>query len=150
MGNLPLALLRVSFIAVTLAESETVGFKTPASLEKSILQSYPVNDGDFLFAEWPNLNYGESIVVTTDRTAFMNPETTSSKIAQVLKMWIFQEFKIRSILSSRNNSQALRHKTAAPQSHYDILITVMNPRPDLQNVKWNVRYAADSKFRCLY
>ncbi|XP_055676457.1 GPI transamidase component PIG-S-like isoform X1 [Lutzomyia longipalpis] len=138
------SLLDVSFKTVALAESETAGVKTPASLESKILQKYSINPGDFLFVEWSNLNKGESIVVTTDRTAFLAPGTSSIKIGHVLKTWIFQEFKILSILNSRNNSQAMRHKTAAPQSHYDILITVMNPRPDLQDVKWNVRYTAET------
>uniref|UniRef100_A0A1L8E3R1 Putative gpi transamidase complex n=1 Tax=Nyssomyia neivai TaxID=330878 RepID=A0A1L8E3R1_9DIPT len=138
------SLLDVSFKAVSVAGNEIMGAKTPASVEKEILKKYSVAPGDFLFAEWSNLSKDESIVVTTDRTAFIAPGTTSVKIAQVLKTWIFQEFKIRSILSSRNNSHAIRHKTAAPQSHYDILITVMNPRPDLQDVKWNVRYTAET------
>ncbi|XP_059610001.1 GPI transamidase component PIG-S-like isoform X1 [Phlebotomus argentipes] len=138
------SLLTVDFKAISLSEDEVAGVKTPASLENKILQRYPVKVGEFLFAEWSQLSEKESIVVTADRTAFIAPGTTSTKIAQVLKTWIFQEFKIKSILNSRNNSKALRHKTAAPQSHYDILITIMNPRPDLQNVKWNVRYAAEN------
>ncbi|GAB0096551.1 PIG-S [Sergentomyia squamirostris] len=138
------AFLNVIFREISMPETEIATAKTPASLEKKITQKYPVHEGDFLFVEWTQLSKGESVLVTTDRTAFMTPDTSSAKISLILKAWIFQEFKLKSILNSRNNSQNLRHKTAAPQSHYDILITVMNPRPDLQDVNWNVRYAADN------
>lgn len=38
--------------------------------------------------------------------------------------------------------------SAPPSSRYDILISVFQPRPDQQNVRWDVRSAIDSKYQC--
>lgn len=39
----------------------------------------------------------------------------------------------------------LRLNTAPMQPHYEILISVFNPRPDIQRVHWNARAAAESE-----
>lgn len=43
------------------------------------------------------------------------------------------------------HGQQIRHNSAPPQPNYDVLISVLNPRPDLQKVHWNVRLAAESE-----
>lgn len=33
-----------------------------------------------------------------------------------------------------------------PYPQYDVLISILNPRPDIQHVQWNIRSAIDCKF----
>lgn len=39
------------------------------------------------------------------------------------------------------------HASAAPAPKYDILVSILNPRPDQQNVHWNVQAAIDGSYR---
>lgn len=63
-----------------------------------------------------------------------------------LNVLILQSFRIQQMLN-KNERNAL--KIDAPQSEYDVVISVLNPRPDIMDVKWNVKLAAESKFVCL-
>lgn len=72
------------------------------------------------------------------------------KIQQVLRSWIFQEHRLRQILLNISQNQTVkkygskeRSLNAAPQPHYDVIISVLNPRPDLHNIQWNVRSASE-------
>uniref|UniRef100_A0A182NLH8 uS12 prolyl 3-hydroxylase n=1 Tax=Anopheles dirus TaxID=7168 RepID=A0A182NLH8_9DIPT len=129
-------------------DAETASaIKTPARLEAELLQRYPTSVGQFLFIEWHKLD--DDILVTSDRTAFISESATSLKAYQVLSSWILQEYKLKAILGSRDVQQTtkgrqLRLNSAPLQPQYEVLITVLNPRPDLQKVHWNARAAADN------
>uniref|UniRef100_A0A2M4BID8 Putative gpi transamidase complex n=1 Tax=Anopheles marajoara TaxID=58244 RepID=A0A2M4BID8_9DIPT len=121
--------------------------KTPAKLESELLKRYPTSFGEFLLIEWNKLD--DDILVTSERTAFISESATSLKTYQVLSSWILQEYKLKAILGSRDVQQTskgrqLRLNSAPLQPHYEVLITVLNPRPDLQKVHWNVRAAAEN------
>ncbi|XP_053657836.1 GPI transamidase component PIG-S [Anopheles marshallii] len=121
--------------------------KTPARLEAELLQRYPTSVGHFLFIEWHKLD--DDILVTSDRTAFISESASSLKAYQVLSSWILQEYKLKAILGSRDAQQTmkgrqLRLNSAPLQSQYEVLITVLNPRPELQKVHWNARAAAEN------
>lgn len=40
------------------------------------------------------------------------------------------------------DGRKLRHKNVPPQPRYDVLLSVLNPNPELQNLRWNVKVAA--------
>lgn len=68
------------------------------------------------------------------------------KIQNVLRTWIFQEYLLRQIIENAKSAVSVKKSerttnNAAPQ--YDVLISVLNPRPDLQNVEWDVRSATE-------
>ena len=68
----------------------------------------------------------------------------------MLSSWLLQEYKLKAILGSRDAQQTLmgrqlRLNSAPLQAQYEVLITVLNPRPELQKVHWNARAAAESK-----
>lgn len=71
----------------------------------------------------------------------------STKLQQVLRTWILQEHKLRLILSNtdanRRRDPRVRQSTLVPYANYDILISVLNPKPIDQHVKWDVRKAAE-------
>lgn len=136
--------LKINFIPLQLNEESLKAAKTPASLEKILLTKYThFGYGDFVFIEWLRLT--DDILVTADRTAFMSPQVTSNKIQNVLKNWLFEEHNLRSILGNLTTSDGnvVRNVNAPPQPQIDVLISVLNPRPDLQNVIWNVRKASE-------
>ncbi|XP_053686291.1 GPI transamidase component PIG-S [Sabethes cyaneus] len=120
--------------------------KTPAALEAAILKRYSFGAGDFALIEWSTLK--DDVLVTSERSAFISESATSVKIYQVLTSWILQEYKLKAILGSKNMQTSkvrqLRLNTAPMQPHYDVLISVFNPRPDKQKVHWNVRLAAEN------
>ncbi|XP_065076365.1 GPI transamidase component PIG-S-like isoform X1 [Ochlerotatus camptorhynchus] len=126
----------------TIAEST----KTPAALEAAILTRYPLGLGEFALIEWGKLE--DDVLVTSERTAFISESATSLKIYQVLSSWILQEYKLKAILGSRDmqtsKGRQLRLNTAPMQPHYEILISVLNPRPDIQKIHWNARAAAEN------
>lgn len=71
----------------------------------------------------------------------------STKIQQVLRSWILQEHKLRMILANTEinlQERRVRQSTLVPYPNYDILISVLNPKPNVQNVKWDVRLATES------
>lgn len=41
-------------------------------------------------------------------------------------------------------------KTEAPQAEYDVIVSVLNPRPDFMNAKWHVQMAVESKFQQIF
>lgn len=73
----------------------------------------------------------------------MSPLASSSKLQRVLRSWILQEHKLRSVIGavSTIDGRSIRHKSAPPQPHYDVLISVLNPSPELQHLSWNVKHA---------
>lgn len=48
--------------------------KTPAGLENLISKEYKINEGDFIFLEWPKLQ--EEILLTNERTAIIRSDTS--------------------------------------------------------------------------
>lgn len=48
--------------------------KTPAGLENLILKENQINEGDFVFIEWPKLQ--EEILITNERTALIRSDTS--------------------------------------------------------------------------
>ncbi|XP_055903161.1 GPI transamidase component PIG-S-like isoform X1 [Eupeodes corollae] len=113
--------------------------KTPAALEALILKHYPVKTGDFIFIEWPSLQ--EDVLLTTDRSAFIKSDTSSSKLQNVLNINILQTHRIRAILAEDEDERHAMTKNSPPQLQYDVIVSVLNPRPDLMDVKWNVQLA---------
>lgn len=114
---------------------------TPARLESEILKTYKVTPGNLLFAEWSKLK--EDVLITSDRTIFLSETASASKIHQVLRTFILREHKIKSILGMVRtfDGEPLRHSVAPPSAEYEILISVLNPRPDLQQLHWNIKEA---------
>lgn len=132
---------------LSLDADTAAAIKTPAKLETELLKLYPASVGQFLFIEWPKLD--DDVLVTSERTAFISESATSLKIYHVLSSWILQEYKLKAILGSRDMQQTtkgrqLRLNSAPLQPRYEVLITVLNPRPDLQKVHWNARAAAEN------
>ncbi|XP_058467309.1 GPI transamidase component PIG-S-like isoform X1 [Malaya genurostris] len=131
---------------ISLDPSIVSAAKTPAALEAAILKRYSMGVGDFVIIEWGKLE--DDVLVTSERTAFISESATSTKIYQVLTSWILQEYKLKAILGSKtmqtSKLRQMRLNTAPMQPHYDILISVFNPRPDKQNIHWNVRAAAEN------
>lgn len=73
----------------------------------------------------------------------------SKKILHVISTIIFQEHNLRLILGNltlTNHQNVEKLTSSAPSPHYDILISVLNPRPSVQKINWDVRSAADSNF----
>lgn len=71
--------------------------------------------------------------------------TVAEKIYQVIRTWMVRDYKIRSILGRVKtfDGKQLRHNTPVPSPAYEVLISVLNPRPDLQTLHWNVQLAAE-------
>ncbi|XP_017079972.2 GPI transamidase component PIG-S isoform X2 [Drosophila eugracilis] len=109
---------------------------TPATLEKLLLEEYVQSVGDFMFIEWPKLQ--EELLLTTERSALMRSDTTSSKIAQLLHAKILQTYRINQILSTDERMGA---KSEAPQPAYDVIVSVLNPKPRLTHAQWNIAMA---------
>ncbi|EDV90665.1 GH14258 [Drosophila grimshawi] len=112
---------------------------TPAALEKLLLQAHPQSVGDFLFIEWAKLE--DELLLTTERSALMRSDVTSTKIAQLLHSKILQTYRINQILST---DERLGTKSEAPQPAYDVVISVLNPKPRLTFAQWNVAMAAQT------
>jgi len=87
----------------------------------------------------------DEVLVNSERTAFISSNATASKLQHVIRSWLLQEHKLKSILGSITTitGQQLRHNTPPPQPHYDVILSVLNPNPDLQKLNWNVRLAAE-------
>ncbi|XP_016999132.2 GPI transamidase component PIG-S isoform X2 [Drosophila takahashii] len=109
---------------------------TPAALEKLLLEENVQTVGDFMFIEWPKLQ--EELLLTTERSALMRSDTTSNKIAQLLHAKILQTYRINQILSTDERMGA---KSEAPQPAYDVIVSVLNPKPRLTHAQWNIAMA---------
>ncbi|TDG48162.1 hypothetical protein AWZ03_005337 [Drosophila navojoa] len=112
---------------------------TPAALEKLLLQEHPQSEGDFMFIEWPKLE--DELLLTTERSALMRSDVTSNKIAQLLHSKILQTYRVNQILST---DERISVKSEAPQPEYDVVISVLNPKPKITNAQWNVALAAQT------
>ncbi|XP_065371680.1 GPI transamidase component PIG-S isoform X2 [Calliphora vicina] len=113
--------------------------KTPAVLESLLLKEHQINEGDFVLIEWPKLQ--EEILITNERTALIRSDTSSNRIKQVLNSYILQTHRIKQILT-KDQRDALR--TEAPQAEYDVIVSVLNPRPDIMDAKWHVQMAVET------
>ena len=61
----------------------------------------------------------------------------------MLNAYILQTHRIKQIIA-KDQRDAL--KTEAPQAEYDVIVSVLNPRPDIMDAKWHVQMAVESKF----
>ncbi|XP_011195473.1 GPI transamidase component PIG-S isoform X2 [Zeugodacus cucurbitae] len=113
--------------------------KTPASLENILLKAEEIKAGDFIFIEWPKLQ--EEVLLTAERSALIRSDTSSTRIKQVINLLLLQTHRIQQILNE-NHRQAV--KSEAPQTEYDVVVSILNPRPDIMNAKWNVRMAVET------
>ncbi|XP_017086843.2 GPI transamidase component PIG-S-like isoform X2 [Drosophila bipectinata] len=109
---------------------------TPAVLEKLLLKEHPQNLGDFMLIEWPNLQ--EELLLTTERSALMRGDTSANKIAQLLHSKILQTYRINQILST---DERMGTKSEAPQPAYDVIVSVLNPKPRQTHAQWNIAMA---------
>lgn len=68
---------------------------------------------------------------------------------QVIRTWIVRDYKIRSILGRVRtfDGKQLRHNFPPPSPEYEVLISILNPRPDLQTLHWNVQQASERYLR---
>ncbi|XP_050339832.1 GPI transamidase component PIG-S isoform X2 [Bactrocera neohumeralis] len=113
--------------------------KTPAGLENILLKTEEIKAGDFLFIEWPKLQ--EEVLLTSERSALIRSDTSSTRIKQVINTLILQTHRMQQILNA-NHREAV--KSEAPQTEYDVVVSILNPRPDIMNAKWNVRMAVET------
>ncbi|XP_067630754.1 GPI transamidase component PIG-S isoform X2 [Eurosta solidaginis] len=118
---------------------KAVNSKTPANIETQLLKQEQIRAGDFIFIEWPKLE--EEVLMTSERSALMRNDTSSSRIKNVLNQLILQTHRIQQIVFE-NYRRAV--KTEAPQPEYDVVVSILNPRPDIMNAKWNVRMAVET------
>ncbi|KAH8278869.1 hypothetical protein KR018_010524, partial [Drosophila ironensis] len=109
---------------------------TPAALERLLLAEHPLRTGDFMFIEWPKLQ--EELLLTTERSALMRSDTTSRKLEQLLHLKILQTYRVKQILST---DEQVGEKSEAPQPAYDVIVSVLNPKPQLTHAQWNVALA---------
>jgi len=66
----------------------------------------------------------------------------SNKIAQLLHAKILQTYRINQILST---DERMGTKSEAPQPAYDVIVSVLNPKPRLTHAQWNIAMAVKSK-----
>lgn len=130
-------------IKIKFDPSELTNIKTPAKLEQILAKHYEIKPGNLLIAEWKALE--EDVLVTSERTIFITDKTSSEKIYQVIRSWIVRDYKIRSILGQVKtfDGKQLRHNFPPPSPEYEVLVSVLNPRPDLQLLHWNVKKAIE-------
>lgn len=48
-------------------------------------------------------------------------------------------------METSSTHRSRTEKDVTPSANYDLLISVLNPRPDMQKVIWDVRLAIESK-----
>lgn len=133
-----------TIIQLSADKMEINNAKTPAKLEKILTTNRKTNAGNLLVAEWKNLE--DEILVTSERTIFISEKASSDKIYQVIRSWIVRDYKIRSILGRVKtfDGKQLRHNFPPPSPEYEVLVSVLNPRPDLQTLNWNVKKAIEN------
>lgn len=124
--------------------NDVVSVKTPAGLEKVLTQKQQIKPGNLLIAEWKTLE--DDVLVTSERTIFISEKSSAEKIYQVIRSWIVRDYKIRSILGQVKtyDGKQLRHNFPPPSPEYEVLVSVLNPRPDLQSLHWNVKKAIET------
>ncbi|KAL7025641.1 hypothetical protein ACKWTF_013572 [Chironomus riparius] len=130
-------------IPIQVSQSDISNIRTPASLEKMLNKYYVAKPGDLLVAEWNNLQ--DDVLVTNERTLFVSPKASSQKIYEVIRSWIVRDYKIRSILGQVKtfDGKQLRHNFPPPSPEYEIMLSILNPKPDLQTLHWNVKKATE-------
>ncbi|EDW84736.2 uncharacterized protein Dwil_GK14273 [Drosophila willistoni] len=112
---------------------------TPAALEKLILKEHPQSVGDFMFIEWPKLE--DELLLTTERSALMRSDATSHKLTQLLHSKVLQTYRMKQILTT---DERLGVKSEAPQPVYDVIVSVLNPKPRLTHARWNIAMAVET------
>ncbi len=70
------------------------------------------------------------VEVRSNRYFRMKMSTASIALERAIRQWMFKT-------TVDNNID--------PYPQYDVLISILNPRPDIQNVQWNVRAAIECK-----
>lgn len=160
-------IFKAKVASVNVDPSEVKDIKTPAKLEQLIMKQHDVKPGNLLIVEWKSLK--DEILVTSERTIFISDKvcelmnknhkfieilnsslsTASEKLYQVIRTWIVRDFKIRSILGRvmTFDGKQLRHTFPPPSPEYEVLISILNPRPDLQTLHWNVKQASERYLR---
>lgn len=135
---------KAKIIKIKVDQAEIGSVKTPAKLEQILAKHYEIKPGNLLIAEWKALQ--EDVLVTSERTLFISDKTSSDKIYQVIRSWIVRDYKIRSILGQVKtfDGKQLRHNFPPPSPEYEVLVSVLNPRPDLQLLHWNVKKAIET------
>lgn len=135
---------KAKIIKIKVDQAEIASVKTPAKLEQILAKHYEIRSGNLLIAEWKALQ--EDILVTSERTLFISDKSSSDKIYQVIRSWIVRDYKIRSILGQVKtfDGKQLRHNFPPPSPEYEVLVSVLNPRPDLQSLHWNVKKAIET------
>ncbi|XP_037948214.1 GPI transamidase component PIG-S-like isoform X1 [Teleopsis dalmanni] len=113
--------------------------KTPAGLESYILKQHQLKVGDFIFIEWPRLE--EEVLLTNERSALIRTDTSANKIKSVINLLILQTHRIQQILTT---DQRYATKSEAPQAEYDVIVSVLNPNPEIMDAKWNVQMAIET------
>jgi phosphatidylinositol glycan class S len=133
-----------SIVKIKVDQAELQNVKTPAKLEQILAKHREIKPGNLLIAEWKSLE--EDVLVTSDRALFISDKTSSDKIYQVIRSWIVRDYKIRSILGRVKtfDGKQLRHNFPPPSPEYEVLVSVLNPRPDLQSLHWNVKKAIET------
>ncbi|CRL06983.1 CLUMA_CG019975, isoform A [Clunio marinus] len=136
-------IFKANISGLNIESSQTANIKTPAKLEQMIMMHYKVKPGNLLLIEWKNLE--EDVLVTSDRTVFISENVAIDRIYHVIRTWIVRDYKIRSILGQvmTLDGKQLRHNVPPPPPEYEVLISVLNPRPDLQTLHWNIKKASD-------
>lgn len=163
--------IAIKFEIIRVEDDLLTTVKTPSSLESLVLKHYPLKKGEFMFLEWTK--FTEDILVTSDRSALISSQTSNvrkcfiyficyiifimttaaTQIYKVLTMWIYRFSKLQSVLKSTTELSNSQHShfpkrmetSAPPNANYDILISIFQPRPDQQRVRWDVRAAIDCK-----
>jgi GPI-anchor transamidase subunit S len=131
-------------IPIKINREEVSKVKTPAMLEKQLLKINEIRAGNLLIAEWKGLE--DEVLVTSERTIFISEKASADKIYQVIRSWVVRDYKIRSILGRVKtfDGKQLRHNFPPPSPEYEVLVSVLNPRPDLQTLHWNVKKAIET------
>ena len=137
--------LRVSFVALDPERiPATTHLHTPYELEKVLMKLVPLQQGEFIFAEWRNLT--EDVLVTSGRIAYISGETSAKKIEQVLRMVVFQEHKLNVVNTDMRRFEDLKDSRGIGepvQPATDIVVTVINPDAKMQRVLWDVPAAVE-------
>ncbi|XP_011495215.1 PREDICTED: GPI transamidase component PIG-S [Ceratosolen solmsi marchali] len=120
--------------------------KTLDDLNKAAA-GFQLNHGDILVLEAP-AGLGENLIhVTSGRSIYFAQNTDSAKIAQVLCQWIYRDAALtltkNALTEPTEYSLDVVNRRRFPvSSNYDVLLTVVNPEPELLQVDRNFSHIA--------
>ncbi len=134
----------VEIASVDIDPKSVEDLKTPAALEAKIFKKHPQKIGELLLVEWWKLK--EEILVTSDRTIFLSETADVLKVHQTLNNLILRENKLKNILGVGRtfDGKPLRYNGPVPSTDYELLISVINPKPDIQRIHWNIQEAVET------